>query len=231
MIGEALRFPFGTGDDRGAATEALVVGGGLHVLAAFVPLVPLIPVVGYLVRVLGAAGDAEDPGRLPTFRSPASLLRDGLVGCLLAVAFLLAPVVLLVVTVGGALSGGAAAGPIDPTTPLGYGATLIGGTVTLLLAAAIVYPLPAVLAGYARGDPTGGTVARIRGAFSRRRLWASVTSGRYFYAWTVGVVLLLFGIGLASAGTRFTRLLGFFGLFYLEVAAAAAWSRGVGGNR
>ncbi|MFC7098830.1 DUF4013 domain-containing protein [Halobaculum marinum] len=230
MIEQALRFPFGTGDDRGAATEALVVGGGLHVLAAFVPLVPLIPVMGYLVRVLGAAGDAEDPGRLPTFRSPVSLLRDGLVGCLLALVFLLVPVVLLVVTVGGALSGGAVGGPLDPRTPIGYGATLIGGTVTLLLAVAIVYPLPAVLAGYARADGELGTVARVRAAFSRRRLWASVTSARYFYAWTVGVVLLLLGAGLASAGTRFTRLLGFFGLFYLEVATAAAWSRGIGGN-
>ncbi|MFC7136913.1 hypothetical protein [Halobaculum litoreum] len=88
-----------------------------------------------------------------------------------------------------------------------------------------------MLAGYARADPAGGTVGRVREAFARRRLWASVTSGRYFYAWTVGGVLLLFGAALASAGTRFTRLLGFFGLFYLEVAAAAALSRGVGGNR
>ncbi|MFC7071378.1 DUF4013 domain-containing protein [Halobaculum lipolyticum] len=230
MIEQALRFPFGTADDRGATAEALLVGGGLHVLAAFVPVVPLIPVMGYLVRVLGAAGEADDPADLPTFRSPASLVRDGLVGGVLALGFCLVPVVLLVVTVGGALSGGAAGGPIDPTTPLGYGVTLIGGTITLLLAVAVVYPLPAVIAGYARADPEAGTLTRVRTAFSRRRLRASVTSGRYFYAWTVGVVLLLFGAALASAGTRFTRLVGFFGLFYLEVAAAAAWSRGVGGN-
>ncbi|WP_435063734.1 DUF4013 domain-containing protein [Halobaculum sp. EA56] len=231
MIREALRFPLGDPDDRGAAAEALAVGGGLHLLSAFVPVLPLVPVVGYLVRVLGAAGDADDPSRLPSFRSAGSLLRDGLVGSLLAVGFLLVPVVVLAVTFGGAVSGGAGGAGIDPTTPLGYGVTLVGGTVTLLLAVAVVYPLPAVLAAYARADPEAGTLARVRAALSPGRLRRVVSTGRYFYAWTVGAVLVLFGLALAGAGSRPARLVGFFGLFYLEVAAAAAWSRGVGGNR
>ncbi|UIO98695.1 DUF4013 domain-containing protein [Halobaculum sp. CBA1158] len=236
MLPEAIRFPLGDPADRGAAAEALAVGGGLHLLAAVswpvvpLPLFPLVAVVGYLVRVLGVAGDASDPGRLPSFRSPAAIVRDGLVGSALVVGFLLVPTVVLVVTVAGAI-GGAAGGGIDPTTPLGYGATLVGGTATLLFAVATVYPLPAVLAAYARGDPADGTVSRVRDALSPRQLRGTVSTGRYFYAWTVGATLLLLGTVLAGSGNRVASLVGFFGLFYLEVAAAAVWSRGVGGNR
>lgn len=228
MLKQAFRFPFG--DDRGAAAEVLLVGGGLHVLSAFVPLVPLIPVVGYLLRVLGDAGDASDPGRLPSFRAPGRLLRDGLVGSLLVVGFLLVPVVVLLVTFVGALEGNAGGAGIDPTTPLGYGVTLVGGTVTLLLAVAAVYPLPAVLAAYARAETDAGTVTRVRKALSPGSLRRTVSTGRYFYGWTIGAVLLLIGLSLAGGGSRPIRLIGFFSLFYLEVAAAASWSRGIGGN-
>ncbi|GAA0258857.1 DUF4013 domain-containing protein [Halobaculum roseum] len=240
MLSEALRYPLGPANDRGAAAEALATGGGLHLLAAIVaPLWPLtllspvaiVAVVGYLVRVLGAAGDADDPVTLPTFRRPLSLLRDGLVASAVSIAVLLVPVVVLLVTVGGAVSGAAGGGPVDPTTPLGYGVTLVGGTVSLLLAVGIAYPLPAILAGYARADPAGTVRARVAAGISSRSLRRTVTSGRYFYAWTVGAVLLAFGAALAGAGSRTARLVGFFGLFYLEVAAAAAWSRGIGGNR
>lgn len=233
MLPEALRFPLGDPADRGAAAEALAVGGGLHLLSALVPLlapIPAVAVVGYLLRVFAEAGDASDPARLPSFRAPRAILRDGLVGGALVVAFLLVPAVVLVVTVGGAVGVGGAGG-IDPTTPLGYGATLVGGTATLLFSVAAVYPLPAVLSAYARGDPTTGPVARVRSAVSGRRLRATVSSGRYFYAWTVGAMLVLLGVALAGAGGRLARLVGFFALFYLEVAAVAAWSRGVGGNR
>lgn len=237
MIREALRYPLGAVDDRGATAEALATGGGIHLLIALVaplwPLSLLAPlaaalVVGYHVRVLGAAGDADDPSSLPSFRRPFALLRDGVVAGAVAVAVLLVPVGVLVVTVGGAASGAGGGGPTDPTTPLGYGVTLVGGTVSLLLAVALAYPLPAILAGYARSDPEGTLHERVGAAVATERLRRLVASGRYFYAWTVGAVLLGFGASLAGADARPIRLLGFFGLFYLEVAAAAAWSRGIG---
>ncbi|QZX99432.1 DUF4013 domain-containing protein [Halobaculum rubrum] len=240
MLREALRYPLGAADDRGATAEALATGGGLHLLAALVaPLWPLslltpvatVLVVGYLVRVFGAAGEAEDPATLPSFRRPVGLLRDGLVASALSVVVLLVPVVVLLVTVAGATSGGAAGGPIDPTTPLGYGVTLVGGTVSLLLAVGVAYPLPAILAGYARADPDSAVRARVAEGVSVGSLRRTATSGRYFYAWTVGAILLAFGAALAGAGSRPVKLVGFFGLFYLEVAGVAAWSRGIGENR
>jgi len=109
--------------------------------------------------------------------------------------------------------------------------TLVGGTVSLLLAVGVAYPLPAILAGYARAGSDATVRARVAGAVSFGSLRRTATSGRYFYAWTVGAVLLAFGAALSGAGPRPVRLVGFFGLFYLEVAAAAAWSRGIGGNR
>lgn len=240
MLREALRYPLGGADDRGATAEALATGGGLHLLAALVaplwPLSLLVPVaavlvVGYLVRVFGAAGDAGDPATLPSFRRPIGLLRDGLVAGVLSVAVLLVPVTVLFVTVAGAVSGAAGGGPVDPTTPLGYGVTLVGGTVSLLLAVGVAYPLPAILAGYARADSHASVRARVAEGISFGSLRRTVTSGRYFYAWTVGAVLLAFGAALAGAGSRAARLVGFFGLFFLEVAAVAALSRGIGGNR
>lgn len=240
MLREALRYPLGAADDRGATAEALATGGGLHLLAALVaPLWPIslltpiatVLVVGYLVRVFASAGEAEDPATLPTFRRPIGLLRDGLVASALSIAVLLVPVVVLLVTVAGATSGGAGGGPIDPTTPLGYGVTLVGGTMSLLLAIGVAYPLPAMLAGYARADSAATVRTRVAEGISFRGLRRTATSGRYFYAWTVGAVLLAFGAALAGSGSRPVRLVGFFGLFYLEVAAVAAWSRGIGGNR
>lgn len=240
MLREALRYPFGAADDRSATAEALATGGGLHLLAALVaPVWPIsllspvamVPVIGYLVRVLGAAGEADDPATLPSFRRPVGLFRDGLVAGALSIAVLLVPVTVLLVTVGGAASGAAGGGPIDPTTPLGYGVTLVGGTVSLLLAVGVAYPLPAILAGYARAGSDATVRARVAEGVSFGSLRRTATSGRYFYAWTVGAVLLAFGAALSGAGPRPVRLVGFFGLFYLEVAAAAAWSRGIGGNR
>jgi hypothetical protein len=231
VIREALRYPLGPADDRGATAEALAAGGGLHLLGALVaPLWPIsllsplatVLVVGYLVRVLGAASDVSDPETLPSFRRPLGLFRDGVVAAAVAVAVLLVPAVVLVVTVGGVVSGGASGSPVDPTTPLGYGVTLVGGTVSLLLAVALAYPLPAIFAEYARSDPNSPVRARVAAPVATRPLRRAVTSGRYFYAWTVGAVLLAFGAGLAGADARAIPLVGFFGLFYLEAAAAAA---------
>ncbi|WP_313695647.1 DUF4013 domain-containing protein [Halorarum halobium] len=244
MLQEALAFPFR--GDRGDALETLAIGGGLHLLAAFVPLLPLVPVVGYLVGLLRADGggvggnradgggdDAADPSggvsddgeavaeggphghgvELPLFRGPRRLLRDGLFGSLVCLAYLVPPVAFLLLTVGRAAIEGV---PADVPSRL----FVVASTLSLLLAATFAYVLPAALVGLARSG--------LRAAFDPRGLWGTVTDGRYFYAWSVGAVTIGSAVALAQPLNRIA--LGFFVLFYAEVVAARAIADGVRGN-
>lgn len=217
MLPEALGYPLR--GDRGDAAETLAVGGGLHLLAAFVPLLPLVAVLGYLVRVFREADDATgDPA---TFRSPGgvaglrALVRDGLLGAVVVVAYTAVPVAVLLVTFYGLLDGAV------PLAGGGRFVLLAGGTATLFVAVAFAYPLPAALAALARSG--------LRAALSPSTLRPAVTTGRYFYAWCVGAAVLGVGGALAPALNPF--VVGFFLGFYLEVVAVAAWARGVGGKR
>lgn len=207
MLREALRYPLR--GDRGDAIETLAVGGGLHLLAAYVPLLPLVPVVGYLVGVLREDGDGDPP----LFRRPRRLLRDGVLGTVVCLAYLLPPLALLVVTVGWAAVEG-----VPAAVPRAL--VIVASTLSLLTAALFAYLLPAALVGLAR--------AGLRGAFAPRELFDTVASGRYFYAWVVGAATLGAAAALAPGLNRVA--LGFFLLFYAEVVAAVAWTAGAGGN-
>lgn len=208
MLQEALRFPFR--GDRGDVLETLAVGGGLHLLAAFLPVLPIVPVVGYLVGVLRDGGEGEPP----LFREPRRLLRDGLLGSVVCLAYLLPPAAFLLLTVGRAAVDGV---PADVPSSL----FLAFSTLSLLIAVAFAYVLPAALVALARSG--------IRAAFAPRALLAAVANGRYFYGWTVGAAT--FGSALALTPALNPIVVGFFALFYAEVVAAAAWADAVRGNR
>ena len=216
MLREALRFPLR--GDRGDALETLAVGGGLHLLAAFVPVLPLVPVVGYLVGVLrdesAAPDERRDGGDPALFRHPRRLLRDGLVGSAVCLAYLLPAAAFLLLTVGRAVTDGV---PADVPAPV----FVVAGTLSLLLAISFAYVLPAALVGLARSG--------WRGAFAPGPLFGVVTTGRYFFGWTVGAVAL--GVALALAPGLNRLALGFFLLFYAEVVAVSAWGAAVRGNR
>ncbi|WP_101297907.1 DUF4013 domain-containing protein [Halegenticoccus soli] len=214
MLAEALRYP-ARGDD---AVETLLVGGGLHLLAVFVPFVPLVFVAGYLVRALeraatggrGALRGGADP---PAFRDLPALARDGVAAVGIGVAYLLVPAAALAVTVAGLSS---------LTVPAGGGArtgvgVLVGGTATLFVAVAFAYLLPAALANYAvRG--------RVRAAFDARALRRAATDAGYFVAWWTGVALA--AVAVAAAAPLSAVVVGFFLAFYAEVAVVAVWGRG-----
>ena len=218
----ALAYPF-RGDGR---FDAVAVGGGLHLLAVWIPVVPFLAVAGYLLRVLEETAeaprlrDAERPG----WRPVGPLLRDGVVAVGICLAYLVVPVGLLVVTLGGPLE------QVDPTGSADGLLFLVGSTVVLLVSLAAVYPLPAALAAYARRR-------RIRAAFDRRLLGTATRDGGYLFAVVVAAT------GLAIAAAAYAPLnavaLGFFFAFVIEVAAAAlvgsaagsAWERAGWGER
>lgn len=223
MFRAVLQYPF-RADGDWSALDVILVGGGLHLLAVFVPVLPLVVVAGYLVRVLDhAAGTDRTAFRTdaspPSFRGIRGLFADGLAAVAIGVSYLSIPVAVLLVTARGL--GLVRFGAGGPTFSTGVG-FLAGSTVTVLLAFAFVYVLPAALTAYARRR-------RFRAAFDLDLLWPLVTDVRYLAAVVVSVV----GLGFASMVARpLNRLaLGFFVLFYAETVAATLCGHAVAGIR
>jgi len=211
MIPSILTYPV-----RGSPRfDAVVVGGGLHLLAVWLPLLPLVAVVGYLARVLVATATAEAhrPPDRPAWRPIRSLLGDGLRLCATVVAYLAIPVVLLTVTLGGPLEG------IDPTGTTDGIFFTVGTTVSTLLAAAICYPLPAALVAVARERS-------LRAAADTTLVGAATRDAGYL----VAVLLAAGGLGVTFAAYAALNVVavGFFVAFYAEVVAAAAVGKATG---
>lgn len=205
MIPKILTYPV-----RGSRrVDALVVGGGLHLLAVWLPVLPFVAVAGYLARVLVAtatAGPDADPER-PDWRPVGPLLRDGLRAAATVVGYLAVPVVLLTVTLGGPLEG------VDPTGTTDGIFFIVGTTVSTLLAAALSYPLPAALVAVSRERS-------LRAAVDARLVGAATRDAGYL----VAVLLAAGGLGVVAGAyaTLNAVALGFFVAFYAEVVAAAA---------
>lgn len=213
---QVLAYPF-RGEGR---LDALLVAGGLHLLAVWIPLVPLVAVVGYLLRVLRATADAgrvRDAER-PGWRPVRPLLVDGLRGVAVLLGYLAVPVVLLVVTLGGPLE------EFDPTGTTDGLLFLVGSTVVMLLTLGAVYPLPAALVAVARER-------RLRAAVDRRLVGSACRDGGYLFAVVVAWTLL--ALVAAVYGPLNAVALGFFLAAYVEIgcavqvgaAAGRAWER------
>ncbi|WP_123623742.1 DUF4013 domain-containing protein [Halorubrum sp. CSM-61] len=211
MIPNALTLPV-----RGSPRfDAVLVGGGLHLLAMWLPLVPFVAVAGYLSRVLAAtaATESHETAERPDWRPFGPLIRDGLRFVATAVGYLAIPLVLLLVTLGGPLEG------IDPTGSTEGLVFVVGSTVATLLAFAICYPLPAALVAVARERT-------LRAAVDRSLVGAATRDAGYL----VATLLAAGGLGLVAAayGPLNAVALGFFVGFYAEVAAAAAIGQATG---
>ena len=211
MIRDLLAYPL-----RGSPRyDALLVGGGLHLLAIWLPLLPFVAVAGYLARVLvTTAGrdriaDADRPG----WRPARSLLADGLRLCVTCIGYLVVPVTLLVVTLGGPLE------RVDPTGTTDGLIFVAGTTLATLLAFAAAYPLPAALVAVARERSLSAALD-----------WGLIGTATRDAGYLVAV--LFAGAGLAAAAGLYGPLnavaLGFFVAFYVEMVAAAMVGSAVG---
>lgn len=195
--------------------DIVLVGGGLHLLAVWFPLLPFIAVAGYLARVLAATARAEsyvNPER-PGWKPVGDLLRDGVRLLATMGGYLAVPVVLLTVTLGGPLE---SADPTGTTDGLIF---LLASTVSTMLALAICYPLPAALVAVARDHS-------LRAAVDTRLIGTATRDAGYL----VATLLTAGGLGITAAVyTTLNHLaLGFFVGFYAEVVAAAAIGEAAG---
>lgn len=189
--------------------DALVVGGGLHLLAVWIPVLPFVAVAGYLARVLAATAtvDPDTAADRPDWRPVGSLLRDGLRLFATAAGYLAVPAVLLGVTLGGPLEA------VDPTGATDGFFFIVGSTVSTVLALALCYPLPAALVAVARERS-------LRAAVDTTLVGAATRDAGYL----VATLLSAGGLGVAAGVYELLNAvaLGFFVGFYVEVVAAAA---------
>lgn len=171
----------------GATTERPLLACWVLVLLGFlVPVLPLIPFVGYLVRVLvvSARGDPDPPAFLDDL---SGLVRLGLGGTVVAVGYLAVPVVLLLVTVNGALG---FSGELD-----GFVESLLffsGSTIVLTLSLVAVYLFPVALISY-------GRERRLRAAVDRATVLSLPRRLNVFVGWAIGFVVVSVGAGVATA--------------------------------
>lgn len=178
----------------GATTERpLLASWILVLLALLVPVLPLIPLLGYLVRVLVRSADGEpDP---PAFVTGLSdLLRLGIGATAVAVAYLTIPVVLLVVTVNGALE---FSGELDGLVP---GLLFFSGsTIVLVVSLLAAYLFPVALLAY-------GRERRLRAAVDRATLTSLARRLNVFVGWVLAFVVVSVGAGVARQLFGLTRL-------------------------
>jgi hypothetical protein len=216
MLDGLLGYPL-----RGrGGVETLLIGGGLHLLAVYLPIVPHVVVYGYLLSVLVhtaadiRAGDHGAPAFLtypPTLRQGRRLVADGFRAVVVTAVYLVFPTAIVGITVLGV-------GGLAELTATSGAVVTVGGTMALLSAAVFAYPLPAALANTAHHRS-------LRAAFDRHVLARAARDARYFVGWATGVTALLLGIAVARPLSSVA--VGFWILFYAEVVAAAQWGWGV----
>lgn len=203
MLEKAINYPR-NGDD----TLVTIIIGGLLTLFSFL-LVPLLPLYGYLMNVLRSGMDhGEEP---PAFENWNDLFVEGAKVFAVSLAYFLIPLVILAVTVGGALisivSGNAGAG-----TALG---ALAGFSLAALVSLVFYYVLPAALANFARSGEIGS-------AFAFGELRPVLFSGTYAKGWllALGVIVAASVVaGLLSVVPLIGAVAGVFVTFYAIVAA------------
>lgn len=211
-IEAALRYPMEHDD----WVKTVLIGGVLSLFSFL--LLPILPVYGYLVRVIRQR--LADEPKPPVFDDWGDLFVDGLRALVVIIAYMLVPMVVGTITVGGsivALATGTEAG-----AAAGLGGLFVGFLLTAVLALVFGYIAAGALVNFVREDS-------VAAAFDFGTIRQVVTQREYAVAWLFSVAVL---VG-ASIVTGFLNVIPFLGaivgafvLFYVEIAAARLWTDG-----
>lgn len=194
-----------------------VVIGGLLMLFGFL-LVPLFIVYGYLVRAIRESLD-DDP-EPPVFDEWGELLVDGLQAWVIGLVYMVIPLVVMGVTVGGAVV--AMATGTDAGVAAGLSALLAGLLVSFVLFLVFGYLAVAAVVNFASEGRLGagfdvGVIRKV--AFSRD----------FAIAWLTAVAVFLVSgivVGVLNAIPFLGFILGSFLTFFVAVVAANIWAAG-----
>ena len=187
--------------------------GGVFVLLS-VLIIPVFFVWGYVVRVLERTGSGDDDA--PTFDDWGALTVDGAKAALIALAYSLVPL-----AVGGVLFGSLLVATGGEPGPIGTVAIGLIGLLTVALALAVAYVVPAALANFA-------TEGRLGAAFAFGALRPGLTTGTYAVGWLQAAAIVLVGSLLSGVLTDIAvlgALLGAIVSFYALVSAYSVIGR------
>lgn len=221
-LGEALEYP----REHEEWVKTILIGGVLSILGFL--LVPIVLVYGYIVRVLKHRLDG-DP-QPPTFGEWEELLVDGLQVVAIGIVYLLVPILVGFVTVGGSMAaigsgtqGGAAVGGI------GF---ILGAFLSFVLSLVFGYVAVAAVVNFAHEG-------RLGAAFDFATIGDILFDGDYAVAWLLSVAVFI-GVSILTGILNIIPLLGTvigaFVFFYAQIAAAHLWAggystaRGLGGD-
>jgi hypothetical protein len=196
--------------ERDDWVRTVLIGGVLVFLGVF--LIPLIMVYGYALRVIrgSLAGETEPP----VFEEWGDMLVEGIQGWIVGLIYMLIPLVVAAITVGGAMmalvtggSPGAAAGG------LAFGFVLSG-----VLSLVFGYVAVAAIVNFARKQEFGA-------AFDFGTLRRVLVHRDYAVAWLVSAVILAV-VGLVGSIPVIGWLIVPFASFYALVVAGNLWADG-----
>lgn len=215
-IGDAVRYPMEDDD----WTTTVLIGGVLSLLSVLV--VPSFLVYGYLVQAVRERVDGAT--RPPAFDDWGTLLIDGLKAWIIGIGYMLVPLVVFGVTVGGslfAMATGTRAGA-------GVGvAGLFGGmAITFVLSLVFGYVATAAIIHFACTREMGAAVD-----FGTLR--TLVLSPEYATPWLVSIALFIAAnivVNLLNVvpfiGSLVALVLSPFVTFYVLVVATDLWASG-----
>lgn len=207
-LAEVITYP--TEHDNWIVTTLI---GGVLLFFSFL-VIPMFLVYGYLVRVVRAvtADEPEPPG----FGDWGALLVEGVQAWIIALIYLLIPLIVGALTIGGSIA--AMATGTDVGAAAGLGGSLVGVAVTLLLTVVFGYVSVAAIVNFAREERFGA-------GFEFGVLKQAVLTDEFAIAWLLSLLLFIVA-GVVNVIPLLGWVLAPFIGFYVAVVAANLWADG-----
>ncbi|MGM0715962.1 MAG: DUF4013 domain-containing protein [Halobacteriota archaeon] len=205
---EILTYPMQSDD----WVKTTLIGGILIFLGVF--LIPLFVVYGYVVRTVRGSFAGETAP--PAFGEWGELLVDGAKAWAISFVYLLVPLVVAGVTIGGSIA--AIATGSEAGAAAGAGGLFVGFVVSSLLALVFGYFSIVAIVNFARAGNFGA-------AFDVDVIKTVAFNREYAIAWLVSVGIFVV-VGFVGAIPVIGWLLAPFVSFYAAVIAANLWAGG-----
>jgi hypothetical protein len=207
-LDETVRYP--TESDDWIKT---VLIGGVLIFLGFL-IVPLFLVYGYIIRTIrGVLADDPSP---PEFDEWGELFVDGVSAWVVSVVYLLVPLIVAGITIGGSIAAVATGSEIGAAA--GTGGLLVGLTVSMILSLVFGYLAVVALVNFAREGRFGA-------AFDFDTIKTVALDRDYAIAWLVSMGVFLVA-GIVSMIPLVGWILTPFVSFYAAIVAGNLWAGG-----
>ena len=187
--------------------------GGVLIFFGFL-LIPLFLVYGYIIRTIrGVLADDPSP---PEFDEWGELFVDGVSAWVVSVVYLLVPLIVAGITIGGSIAAVATGSEIGAAA--GAGGLLVGLTISTILSLAFGYLAVVAIVNFAREGQFGA-------AFDLDVIKTVALDRDYAIAWLVSVGVFLIA-GVVSSIPFVGWIITPFVSFYAAIVAADLWAGG-----